>query len=89
VNPSLRKICGKPGSSCDRKPEDCTVPSPHDKKSGRPTGHSRPKKASEQHQFFRSPSGLPFSDAVMAGDTLYLSGRIGFDNETKQLFTVW
>jgi 2-iminobutanoate/2-iminopropanoate deaminase len=26
--------------------------------------------------------GLPFSDAVMVGDTLYLSGRIGIDPKT-------
>lgn len=25
------------------------------------------------------PAGLPFSDAVLAGDTLYISGRIGID----------
>jgi 2-iminobutanoate/2-iminopropanoate deaminase len=28
------------------------------------------------------PSSLPFSDAVLAGDTLYLSGRIGIDPAT-------
>jgi enamine deaminase RidA (YjgF/YER057c/UK114 family) len=28
------------------------------------------------------PAGLPFSDAVMVGDTLYLSGRIGLDPAT-------
>jgi len=28
------------------------------------------------------PAGLPFSDAVLAGDTLYLSGRIGIDPVT-------
>lgn len=26
--------------------------------------------------------GLPFSDAVLAGDTLYLSGRLGIDSAT-------
>jgi 2-iminobutanoate/2-iminopropanoate deaminase len=28
------------------------------------------------------PSGLPFSDAVLVGDTLYISGRIGLDPAT-------
>jgi 2-iminobutanoate/2-iminopropanoate deaminase len=28
------------------------------------------------------PAGLPFSDAVLVGDTLYLSGRIGIDPKT-------
>ena len=28
------------------------------------------------------PANLPFSDAVLAGDTLYISGRIGVDPET-------
>jgi 2-iminobutanoate/2-iminopropanoate deaminase len=28
------------------------------------------------------PTGLPFSDAVMVGDTLYISGRIGIDPST-------
>ncbi len=28
------------------------------------------------------PAGLPFSDAVLVGDTLYISGRIGIDPGT-------
>ena len=28
------------------------------------------------------PAGLPFSDAVLVGDTLYLAGRIGIDPVT-------
>jgi 2-iminobutanoate/2-iminopropanoate deaminase len=28
------------------------------------------------------PAGLPFSDAVLVGDTLYISGRIGIDPAT-------
>jgi 2-iminobutanoate/2-iminopropanoate deaminase len=28
------------------------------------------------------PSGLPFSDAVLVGNTLYISGRIGLDPAT-------
>jgi 2-iminobutanoate/2-iminopropanoate deaminase len=28
------------------------------------------------------PTGLPFSDGVLVGDTLYLSGRIGLDPAT-------
>ena len=28
------------------------------------------------------PAGLPFSDAVLAGDALFLSGRIGLDPKT-------
>lgn len=30
------------------------------------------------------PAGLPFSDAVLVGDTLFLSGRIGIDPSTMQ-----
>jgi 2-iminobutanoate/2-iminopropanoate deaminase len=30
------------------------------------------------------PAGLPFSDAVLVGDTLFLSGRIGIDPRTMQ-----
>jgi enamine deaminase RidA (YjgF/YER057c/UK114 family) len=30
------------------------------------------------------PSTLPFSDAVLVGDTLYISGRIGIDPVTQQ-----
>ncbi len=30
------------------------------------------------------PSALPFSDAVLIGDTLYISGRIGIDPVTQQ-----
>lgn len=30
------------------------------------------------------PSALPFSDAVLVGDTLYLAGRIGIDPVTGQ-----
>lgn len=29
--------------------------------------------------------GLPFSDAVLVGDTLYLSGRLGIDPETGKV----
>jgi 2-iminobutanoate/2-iminopropanoate deaminase len=28
------------------------------------------------------PAGMPFSDAVLVGDTLYISGRIGIDPAT-------
>ena len=28
------------------------------------------------------PPGLPFSDGVLVGDTLYISGRIGLDPAT-------
>jgi 2-iminobutanoate/2-iminopropanoate deaminase len=28
------------------------------------------------------PAGLPFSDAILAGNTLYISGRIGIDPAT-------
>ena len=31
------------------------------------------------------PEGLPFSDAVLIGDTLYISGRIGFVPGTTQV----
>ena len=30
------------------------------------------------------PADLPFSDAVLVGDTLFLSGRIGIDPRTMQ-----
>ncbi len=30
------------------------------------------------------PAGLPFSDAVLVGDTLYISGRIGIDPATGE-----
>ena len=30
------------------------------------------------------PAGLPFSDGVLVGDTLFLSGRIGIDSRTMQ-----
>jgi enamine deaminase RidA (YjgF/YER057c/UK114 family) len=30
------------------------------------------------------PSGLPFSDGVLVGDTLYISGRIGIDPATGE-----
>lgn len=30
------------------------------------------------------PAGLPFSDAVLVGDTLYVSGRIGIDPATGE-----
>lgn len=31
-----------------------------------------------------TPSQLPFSEAVQAGDTLYVSGTIGMDSKTQQ-----
>jgi len=31
------------------------------------------------------PAGLPFSDGVLVGDTLYLSGRIGLDPATGRV----
>jgi 2-iminobutanoate/2-iminopropanoate deaminase len=42
---------------------------------------------SSQPEFInlRPGSGLPFSDAVRVGNTLYLSGQIGFDSETGKL----
>ncbi|MGA2354969.1 MAG: Rid family hydrolase [Terriglobales bacterium] len=30
------------------------------------------------------PAGLPFSDAVLVGDTLYIAGRIGIDPATGE-----
>jgi reactive intermediate/imine deaminase len=32
----------------------------------------------------RTVAGLPFSDAVLVGDTLYLAGRIGLDPKTRK-----
>ncbi len=42
------------------------------------------KKSGRQHINLRDPatSGLPFSDGVLVGDTLYLAGRIGLEPET-------
>lgn len=42
------------------------------------------KKAGRQYINLRDPatSGLPFSDGVLVGDTLYLAGRIGLEPET-------
>lgn len=31
------------------------------------------------------PPDLPFSDAVLAGDTLYVSGHVGIDMKTRKL----
>jgi len=44
-----------------------------------------PRNASRTRRYVNLPSRkspLPFSDAVMVGDTLYLSGRIGIDPAT-------
>ncbi len=44
-----------------------------------------PAKAKTARQYINLPgrkSSLPFSDAVLVGDTLYLSGRIGIDPRT-------
>jgi 2-iminobutanoate/2-iminopropanoate deaminase len=35
-----------------------------------------------QHILLPDNPGLPFSDAVLAGDTLYISGRLGLDPKT-------
>jgi 2-iminobutanoate/2-iminopropanoate deaminase len=42
------------------------------------------KKAGRQHINLADPTraGLPFSDGVLVGDTLYLAGRIGLDPDT-------
>jgi len=43
------------------------------------------KEPSRSRQYFNLPTRkakLPFSDAVLAGDTLYVSGRIGIDPAT-------
>lgn len=45
--------------------------------------------AAAQRQFINAPGmhppGLPFSDAVLAGGTLYLSGNIGLDPKTGKV----
>jgi 2-iminobutanoate/2-iminopropanoate deaminase len=45
--------------------------------------------ATAQRQFINTPGmhpqGLPFSDAVQIGDTLYLSGNIGLDPRTEKV----
>ena len=43
--------------------------------------------ATEKRQFIPGPGGmgdLPFSNAVIAGNTVYLSGHIGFDPATRK-----
>lgn len=41
----------------------------------------------ETRRYFNLPrkSSLPFSDAVLVGDTLYLAGRLGIDPATGQV----
>jgi len=42
----------------------------------------------EKRQFIPAPGGmgdLPFSNAVLAGNTLYLGGHIGFDPATRKV----
>ena len=41
-----------------------------------------------QRRYFNLPGkrpGLPYSDAVMSGDTLYIAGRIGFKPGTREV----
>lgn len=45
---------------------------------------SAPARA-EPPEFFASDLGLPFSEAVQAGDTLYLAGQIGAPPGSKQV----
>jgi len=42
----------------------------------------------KSRQYLNVPNhidGLPFTDAVLAGDTLYISGRIGLDMKTRKV----
>jgi 2-iminobutanoate/2-iminopropanoate deaminase len=44
--------------------------------------------STEKRQFIPAPGGmgdLPFSNAVLAGNTLYLGGHIGFDPATRKV----
>ena len=44
--------------------------------------------ASAQHKVINTPAhvqGLPYSDAVLAGDTLYVSGNVGQDPKTGKI----
>ena len=44
--------------------------------------------ATDKRQYIPPPSGmgdLPFSNAVIAGNTVYLAGHIGFDPATRKL----
>jgi 2-iminobutanoate/2-iminopropanoate deaminase len=46
-----------------------------------------PAKAAAKRRYINLPGknpSLPFSDAVIVGDTMYLSGRIGIDPKTGQ-----
>ena len=37
------------------------------------------------HEYIRTRPELPFSDAVLSGKTLYLSGRIGLDPKNRKI----
>jgi 2-iminobutanoate/2-iminopropanoate deaminase len=44
--------------------------------------------AAAQHKVINTPAhvqGLPYSDAVLAGDTLYVSGNVGQDPKTGKI----
>ena len=47
-------------------------------------GHAQT--SGRKYVYSKAPSsqGLPFSEAVLAGDTLYVAGHIGFDPKTGQ-----
>src|SRR5262245_45067553 len=47
-------------------------------------GHAQT--SSRNYVYSKNPSakGLPFSEAVLAGDTLYVAGHIGVDQKTGQ-----
>ena len=47
-------------------------------------GHAQT--SDRKYVYTKAPSsqGLPFSEAVLAGDTLYVAGHIGFDPKTGQ-----
>jgi reactive intermediate/imine deaminase len=54
----------------------------------KPSKQRRPsskKIDSRDHQYLQGKPQLPFSDAVLAGDTLYLSGRIGLDTKNNKV----
>ena len=48
--------------------------------------------AAAQHKVINTPAhvqGLPYSDAVLAGDTLYVSGNVGQDPKTGKVSEVF
>ncbi len=51
-----------------------------------PLGHSKPRRAKRSvRTHIRIDPSYPFSDAVLEGNTLFISGRIGLDKSLKKV----